>query len=454
MALTDAKVPLARRPLFRMPARVQAWLAGEHAPTQRMAGAAFIIRVMSAAIVFLSQILLARWMGGFEFGVYVMVSTWLLVASELSHLAFPLTAQRFIPEYTQLGALDRLRGFLTGSRWVAFGTATAVSLVGAFIVRLLETSLDRHAIMPLYLACVAMPFYSFSFMLDGIARSYNWIGLALVPHSILRPIGLLLLIGAMYALGFPVDATATIAALAIAIWIMTLVQLVMLERRLATAVPSGPKTYDFKAWFATSLPIMTMWGFYTLLIYTDVLVLQQFRGPEEVAHYYAASKTLALVAFIYFAVAGTAAHRFTAYHVAGDKEGLAEFAAKSVRWIFWPSLAAIVLILVLGKPTLWLFGPKFVEAYPFMFVLALGFIARAAVGPAERLLNMVGQQRLCALAYATAFVVNLTGCIVLAGPYGGMGVAIATAAAFVVESGLLFLIAKRRLGLHLLIWRP
>ena len=57
-----------------------------------------------------------------------------------------------------------------------------------------------------------------------------------------------------------------------------------------------------------------------------------------------------------------------------------------------------------------------------MFVLAIGLLARAAVGPAERLLTMVGQQRVCALAYAGAFAVNLTGCFVLAQAYGGMGV--------------------------------
>ena len=36
-----------------------------------MAGMAFAIRVASAGVTFLSQIALARWMGGFEFGIYV-----------------------------------------------------------------------------------------------------------------------------------------------------------------------------------------------------------------------------------------------------------------------------------------------------------------------------------------------------------------------------------------------
>ena len=65
-------------------------------------------------------------------------------------------------------------------------------------------------------------------------------------------------------------------------------------------------------------PIFVVWAFYMLLTYTDVLVLRQFRPPEEVAHYYAAAKTLALVTFIHFSVAAAVAHRFAAHHVSGD----------------------------------------------------------------------------------------------------------------------------------------
>jgi O-antigen/teichoic acid export membrane protein len=459
MALTDAE-DLAAAPLagsgarLRLVARLRGLLTGEHASMRRMAGTAFIIRVISAAVVFLSQVLLARWMGSFEYGFYVYVWTWLLLVGDLVHLGLPLTAQRHIPEYTQGGALDYLRGYLIGSRWLTFGLATTVAILGAAAVHAIEGELDQHVIMPLYLACVAMPFYTLSFMLDGVSRSYDWIALALMPHSLLRPVLILALIAGAHAAGFPINATTAMLATAIAIWTTALGQLLVLNNRLASTVAPGPRAYDIRGWFKTSLPIIAVWGIYSLLTTTDVLVLKQFRPADEVAHYYAASKTLTLVTFVYFAVAASAAHRFAAYHVAGDKDGLARFAAITIRWIFWPSLAAVSLMLALGKPMLWLFGPGFVEAYPVMFVLAIGLLARATVGPGERLLTMVGQQRVCAVAYAGAFAVNLTGCLVLAGPYGGMGVAAATSAAFVVEAALLFLIARRRLGLHLFIWRP
>jgi O-antigen/teichoic acid export membrane protein len=89
-----------------------------------------------------------------------------------------------------------------------------------------------------------------------------------------------------------------------------------------------------------------------------------------------------------------------------------------------------------------------------MAVLAVGQLARASVGPAERLLNMVGQQNRCALAYFAAFAVNILGCVALAPRFGGMGAAVATAAAFVTEAALLALIARRSVGVWLFVWRP
>ena len=74
-------------------------------------------------------------------------------------------------------------------------------------------------------------------------------------------------------------------------------------------------------WIRTASPIFAVWAFYMLLTYTDVLVLRHFRPPEEVAHYYAAAKILALVTFIHFSVSAAVAHRFAAHHVAGDRDG-------------------------------------------------------------------------------------------------------------------------------------
>ena len=67
-------------------ARARAWLAdgSHHRIAQRVAGAAFMIRVASAALIYTSQVLLARWMGSFEFGIYVYVWTWVLLLGSMT----------------------------------------------------------------------------------------------------------------------------------------------------------------------------------------------------------------------------------------------------------------------------------------------------------------------------------------------------------------------------------
>jgi O-antigen/teichoic acid export membrane protein len=225
----------------------------------------------------------------------------------------------------------------------------------------------------------------------------------------------------------------------------------VLDRRLNNKVAPGPKRYEAKTWLATSLPIFVVEGFYLLLTYVDILALEQLRSPDEVAVYYAAARLLALVAFVYFAIAGATTHKFTQYHVAGDKERLASFFRETIRWTFWPSLAACALILAFGKPLLWLFGASFESGYIVMFILAVGMLSRAAVGPAERLLNMLGERKQCAAIYAGAFAINLGLCLLLIPPFGIEGAAAATSSALAVESILLYRIAKRRLGFHVFI---
>ncbi|MFZ8356904.1 hypothetical protein ACO1LP_13950, partial [Staphylococcus aureus] len=51
--------------------------------TRRLAGLIFLIRVLSAGLAYLAQILLARWMGGADYGIYVYVWTWVLLLGSM-----------------------------------------------------------------------------------------------------------------------------------------------------------------------------------------------------------------------------------------------------------------------------------------------------------------------------------------------------------------------------------
>jgi O-antigen/teichoic acid export membrane protein len=424
--------------------------SGEASLTKRLAGTIFIIRVISAALAYVSQILLARWMGGSDYGVYVYVWTWVLLLGSMMDFGISVSAQKIIPEYRACGEHELLRGFLSGSRWMTFAVSALVSLLLAIVVDELSPWIDANAVTPLFIGCLTLPAFVVANTQDGIARSHDWMRLGLMPQFIVRQSLIIGFTAGAFALGFDLGATPAMLASAAAVWIAMIGQMIVLNRRLGRHIRPGPKAYDFRGWLAISLPILMVEGFYLLLSYTDVLVLQQFRSSEEVGVYFAVVKTLALVSFIHYAMSATTAHRFAEYHASGDSARLSAYVAHAIKWTFWPSLAATILLLAMGKPLLWLFGPQFVVGYDIMFVAAIGLVVRSAIGPVERLLNMLGHQHICALAYALAFAMNVVLCVALVPRFGGHGAAAATSISLLFETVLLFWIVRKRLGLHVL----
>jgi O-antigen/teichoic acid export membrane protein len=444
----------ARFFLVRLAARAKALLfdGSEASRTRRIVGTAFLIRVAGAVLAYVSQILLAVWMGAFQFGIYIYVWTWVTLLVGFIDLGMSSAAQRFIPQYSHRNESELLRGFQSGSRWLVLTLASVVAIVGALSVGALQSWLNDYEILPLYLGCLALPMCCLLQVQSGIARAYNWVNLAQLPTFVVRQVLIIVGVGALYLAALPTDAVTATVISTIAVWIVAIGQLLFLNRSLAQTAPPGAKAYELKTWLTVSLPMVMVDGFYLLLGYSSILMLQLFRSPQEIAIYYAAEKTLALVAFVHFAVTQSTAHKFSHYYVAGDREKLAAALEHAVKLTFWPSLASTIVVLAAGFPLLWLFGRDFVAGYPLMFIFAVGMLARSAVGPLASFLNMVGQQRACAGIFAAAFGINVMLCLVMIPWLGTTGAAISIVIAIVFESAALFLLTKRRLGFHGLVF--
>src|SRR5260370_6564650 len=182
VTVTDA--PSTTAPPAGVIARMRSILggSGEASLTKRLAGTIFISRVISAALAYLSQILLARWMGGSDYGVYVYVWTWVLLLGSMMDFGISASAQKIIPEYRTSGEHALLRGFLSGSRWITFAVSSGVSLLLAGLIKLLSPWIGGNEIVPLYIGCLTLPAFVVANTQDGIRASHEWIPLGLMPQ--------------------------------------------------------------------------------------------------------------------------------------------------------------------------------------------------------------------------------------------------------------------------------
>ncbi len=117
---------------------------------QRMALAAFAIRVASAAIAFLTQIVLARTMGEFEYGIFVFVWALVVIIGDMSCLGFHTTVVRFLPGYAGRNAHAEIRGLTSTARTFAMLSSSAIAAVGLLLLWLLRDSVTGYYVVPLY----------------------------------------------------------------------------------------------------------------------------------------------------------------------------------------------------------------------------------------------------------------------------------------------------------------
>ncbi|WP_291161025.1 lipopolysaccharide biosynthesis protein [Hyphomicrobium sp.] len=424
----------------------------ERERTQRDAILAFAVRVLSAGLLYLTQIVLARWMGGAQYGIYVAVWTWVLILGAMSHLGLNYASIRLAPSYRETGDFAHLRGLIWGVRMLALAGGTIVMLLGVLGVWLFSDRIEPNFLLPIYLALVCIPLYALTDVQDGIGRGNGWMSTALVPPYILRP---LLLLASMFVAnqaGLPMNAATAAGGAIVATWLAGLLQALSINKRVRATVPAAPRETDFRSWLTISAPLLVILTAELLLQNTDILVVSRFMAPADVGIYFAAGKTMALIMFVHYAVGSAVAHKFAAFNARGDHDGLRTFVRDSVNWTFWPSLAGAVIILALGMPLLSLFGPNFDAGYPVMFVLVVGFLFRSAMGPAEFLLNMLGEQKLCATVLFSAALLNIALNMALVPTYGMIGAAAATALSLMTAASLNALVVWRRLGIQMPIW--
>ncbi|NMG41168.1 oligosaccharide flippase family protein [Chelativorans sp. ZYF759] len=426
----------------------------DRAEAGRLSLLAFFIRIASAAIAFASQVLLARWMGSFEYGIFVLVWTTVIILGSLSCLGFQSSIIRFIPEYRETGRLAELRGLLLTSRVFVLLASSAIAAIGVAGVTLLSGFMENYYVIPFYLGLICLPMIAMSEVAEGTARAHNWGNLALMPIYILRPLLILVFMAGALIAGFEASAVTAIVATIVATLSTAFYQVLATTARAERILQPGPRQVHLGQWIVVSLPIFLVEGFFFLLTNADVLLVGYFMRPEDVAVYFATVKTLALVHFVYFAVKAGAAQRYAQYAHGGDHARLAAFARDTVSWTFWPSLMMGGIVLLLGQPMLMLFGEAFVAGYPLLFPLVAGVVIRAAVGPAESLLTMSGHQNVCAAIYGMTLACNVALTALLIPVLGLWGVALATALAICIEAALLAYFIWRRLGILMFILAP
>lgn len=417
----------------------------------RRAGATVLaLRIMGAGLAYLTQVLFARVMGIDEYGVFAAVWVWVGILTHTSLFGLGHTVCRFPPAYLARGEQALARGFLRGGALFVTASSLVMMLVWLGVIWWLRDWLNAASVWPLAIAAMALPFFALQDYTESTARSFNWPVLAFAPPYVARP--LLIGIGMTGAVwwGLPGEAWVAMTVALVVTALTLVVQAAMLFMRLRRALPPGEREYRARQWTIASLPMAFGDGVTMLIGYADVLAVSFFLPPASVALYFAATRLIQFVNFVSYAASAATSQRFSAVHARGDHAALDRLVSRTALWTALGAGATALAVTAASPLLLALFGQDFRAAVPLVAILSAGLVLQAAMGPGEDLLNMLGQERACALA-SFAVAVLAVGLVCLLVPaWGTLGAAAAMACAWMVRGALLATIAWRRLG----IWTP
>jgi len=406
-----------------------------------------VIRVVGAGLAFATQVLLARWMGEIEYGIFLFTWTFGLLFALPCSLGLTQAALRFVPAYLARGEWDRLSGVIRRFRSLVSVGALVGAGAGAGVVFSLGEKIEAYYVLPLYLAMAAVPMFALLNLYSEFARGFGWLGLAFTPQMIVSPLLLLGGVWLLVTLGWTSTGTSVLGITCIVSLVVISAQAIVFERRLPLECRQVRPAYRTRDWLRVALPLLLREGFIVLLVYTDILMLGALMEPGDVAVYGAAAKCAVVMRLIFFAMSATSVPHFAALHAQGRHEELRSLVQSVIRWIFVPSLLVAAGLLAFGKPLLGLFGPAFVEGYTVLWIMVAQNLLFAAVGPALSLLEMTGNQDASAVACAGSAIANVALNAALIPSHGILGAAMATTISSVLLSIATVVLVKRRLGI-------
>lgn len=421
----------------------------------RGSAGAFLFKMLGALAGFAVALMLARYLGATQAGVFYTAMPFVMMGAYFARLGLDQLAMREVAGARATGhaVAPLVRNLLVLVLAGALVCAVLVALAGPFVGYLYHQP-ELRWLMPLFgLAVFSIALFNLA---GQVLRGWEMIwhssfilfaGHNLVHAALLIGLSLgffsFLSFAPLAGVGLSYVAGAGLTALLALIWVWRI-------PRHAHVTQATEANADRRALLAAGQPLL-IYGLGAMSFqWTDTLVLAAVRESHEVAVYNSALRVAQAVGFVLLAVVAAAGPRFAALYRANRTDELMRSYRHATKLTFIAALPPVLLLWFAGEPIMALFGDDFRSGALPLAILATGQLVNALTGPAGQLLIAAKQEVLLRNLTLAVALLNIPLNLAFAPLWGGIGAASATALSMVLLNVGAVIYAVRRLGLPLL----
>ncbi len=413
------------------------------------------IRVVGLLCVFALQVLLARLMdNSLEYGRYAWGQSLLFLVGSLACLGLPVVTGRFVAALRVQRNEPAIAAIIRRARGLLLRSSAALVIVALLMALFWHDSFDeQHYRNIAILALLLAPGICFANLYQDVSRARQWLGLALLPFFVFRPVivgALALGCWALYQRNLTGETVLGLAGFGIIA--VALAQSVLYHRRekhlaAVSSAPDAALDYQPARLLRTALPVFFTRCAGLTMSYSNVLLVGFLAGPAAAGAYFAAERLAQLAALPLSVVSSVNQQAMAAAHATGNPVGLQKITRQSAHGSLWPTLVIGLGLVVLANPLLQLFGDDFSSARFVLMALVGANIIAVLTGPAQDVLIMTGRQRRVPKVMFVAAAVHVIALCILVPQLGALGAALSSIASGLVANIWLMSLAKGESGI-------
>ena len=408
----------------------------------------FGLRVIYMGCTFLTSLILARFLGATEFGIYTYTVSWSYLLGVFSTVGLDNLLVREVAVYRSNASWGLLRGILRWANFISLCFSLIIAILGIAIAFATGMAQDPPLFKAFCLGMAALPFIALRNLRRGAMRGLQRITLGLMPEMLIAPVAILLSILFAFAISSsPLPAPWCVAIYTLVTAATLLISVNLLNKSLPPAVSLVAPEFKGKHWLSSALPFMLIEGIYIINARVDVLMLGSLQSIADAGIYVPVNRGAQLINFVLMAISSALAPKIASLYAEGKLFKLQTIVVTTARLALLPTLLITITLIAISSWYLNLFGTEFVQGQTALIILCIGQLIFTITGLGGLLLNMTGHEKYTAITGGGSAVLNTFLNYIFISRWGVVGAAIATSVSLLLMNICNIILVRRRLDI-------
>jgi O-antigen/teichoic acid export membrane protein len=402
-------------------------LEGDLKKITKEAGITFVGVLFGIGLRYICAVIIARHVGALSFGVYALGLTIINLAQIVAIAGLNYGVLRFVSAHYSANEGEKVKGFIISALKLVLIGSLCIGVflfIGADILAEKVFSKNELGLIIKWFS-LSLPFLAVIeisvFSIQGIQALRYKVYVKAIFQQLLQ-LGIVIV---MFLVGLKV--LGAVYAYLISALLASLLGFYYLRKLFPDIAKRAMKAdSQYTSLLRFSIPVLGMNILGFGMMWTDTLMVGYFMTSRDVGVYNAAAKTAFLLHIVLFSFSAIFMPMISDLSNRGDLEKLKSLLGTVTKWIFALSFPMFLLMAILSKHIMAIFGSEFIVALPCFLILALAQLISSSAGPLGNVLIMSGKQDIVFLDTAISCSLNVILNYILIGKYGIVGAAIAT----------------------------